>query len=259
MRNREIHVVKFGSSLLTNGDGVNKAAIRGYAEGLAKRHNDDQLIIVTSGAVQAGLQKARWQRTAEEVTRLKEPQLAAIGMAAIFRMWESAFEEQGGLAASVAVTHRQLDKGRWWQRKRRKEYGNFMQFIHDNGQEDVETIVNEADAISVTELIKLHTGGENDGLASHVARSVGATSLTLFKTKGGLIDDQGRLIDEVNSGNIGEVRQMAALRRQSAGGRGGIQAGIDACWAAAEQGIEARIAAINHDMSGQDVTNFVVG
>lgn len=250
----KIHVHKFGSELLTNSVGVDEEAIYEYARGLTETYGDDQLIVVTSGAVAAGRQLAIHSRGEDHAAQLSTQQHAAIGQSAIFRVWERAFAAQRMLAASAAITHRQLAGAIPLEKK------VFDKFIYDNGMAGIVTNVNEADALSVKELILLRTGGENDGLASHMAREYGAYSLYLWKAEGGLFDDDNQLIETVDADNIESVKVMAGNRSKSQKGRGGIAAGVDAAWKAASEGVShVQIGAVTPDMHGKLVTQFVVG
>lgn len=255
-------VVKTGGNLIKNGDGINTAAIFGYAAGFAETycHQGKGLIVVTSGAAPAGKHRAEHMYGQEWANQLTLQQQAALGATAVFNAWEQGFAEEGVLAASVPITHRQLGGGSLWRRiPNWKEKRMFAQTLHDNAQSGIVTVVNEADAISIAELMQLKCGGDNDGLASHLARTVGAESLTLFTKKGGVFDDDGNLITEVNRHNIHAVKQMAARRVVGDEGRGGLSTKIEAAWQAAHEGIDATIAAVNQDMTGDQITRFVVG
>lgn len=258
----EIAVVKFGSNLVKNDKGLNNEAIFGYARGLVETYTQQGtgLIVVTSGAVAAGKHRAEeGYFSPDEIEKMTLEQFSSLGATAIFHTWEEAFEEQGVMAASVPVTHRQLGGGSIWQRlTNRHEKKTFQKTILDNMEHGIPMVINEADAISVTELMKLKCGGDNDGLGSHLAVAVGADTFTIFTKKGGLYDDEGALIELVNRHNIHSVSDMVARRDVSTEGRGGFPTKLEACWRAAKVGVAAQIAAVNHDMTGEKVTRFVV-
>lgn len=258
----EIAVVKFGSNLVKNDDGLNTEAIFGYAQGLVESYTEQGrgLIVVTSGAVAAGRHRAEEGFfSSAEIESMTLEQFSSLGATAIFNTWEEAFEEQGVMAASVPVTHRQLGGGPIWERlSNHREKKTFLKTLLDNMEHGIPMIINEADAISVTELMKLKCGGDNDGLGSHLATAVKADLFTIFTKKGGLYDDDGQLIEVVGRHNLREVRQMVARRDVSNEGRGGFPTKLEACWRAAKVGVASQIAAVNQDMTGQKVTRFVV-
>lgn len=252
--NKTIVVVKFGSELLSDDSGIMQSAIDGYARGLSHRlMNGHKLIVVTSGAVSAGAGLVR-----ERGVKMQEYQsavLAQLGCAAVTRAWEIAFAKLGILAGGLLVTHHQLSA--------KKEGGYFTQHLLDAAALGVVSIINENDALSDIELMQLAAGGDNDGLARHIAASVGAAELVLFTKDGGIVDETGRLIAEVTNANIRQIEQMLAVRSSSkkatGRGRGGIVSKFAAAKAAAQAGIATKIAAADHDMTGNNATEFVVG
>jgi glutamate 5-kinase len=255
------HEAKFGSNLVTCSDGIDYSAIESYATGFVESGQAEEgLIIVTSGAVVAGEVSARLTMEEERVSKLTLKQKSALGSVAVFAAWESAFRGLGVEAASFAVTHHQLlcDKRRHNLRNR-KEKINFRNLVISNAREGIVTVTNEADHFSNVELMKLRFGGDNDGLASHIARGIGVRSLTIFAKMGGIFDENGELITVVDDDNIRQVRKIAATRDVSATGRGGLLTKIDACRSAAKAGIFTRIASTSSDMSGINATEFVVG
>lgn len=243
---KEFVVVKFGSELVTDKNGVDQASIDQYADGLTGQYAQDSLVVVTSGAVKTG--RARWER-AGNTGELPLVTAAQLGSAAIIAAWELAFNRVGRMAGGLLVTHHEIEDS--------TEGPMFANALNMAASADVVSLINENDALSNKELMKLATGGDNDGLASHIARVLSAREMTLFTTKGGVIDDDGDLIDKIDPSSIDEVRRMVENRKAGAGGRGGMPTKLEAAWEAAEAGVATRMAAVNHDMSGQQVTEFI--
>ena len=254
MMNNKIDVVKFGSNLVTDTDnGLNTTAINKYVSGLCEQYQDG-LIVVTSGAVATGRARARELYGVEEAQELSDKMCAGLGATAVFNAWETAFLEQRRGASSYPITHHQLNDI-----SAGSSDTNFVEMLLENAKQGIVSIINEADALSDIELMLLACGGDNDGLAAHVARAVGARSLTLFTKKGGIFDDSGNLISRVDKININKVRDIAQKRQSSSMGRGGLITKVNAARESAGAGIYTRIAGINKDMSGKDATEFVVG
>lgn len=248
---------KFSSGLVTNEDGIDHDAIRAYTAGMAETYvrQGKGLIVVTSGAIAAGRQRAEAINGREAMLKMTTQQLATCGTIAMFAAWEDAWKEQGVLSGSVAVTHRQLAGRSLWKRlSNRREKRVFAQTLKDNRGAGMVTNINESDAISIAELFK-----ENDGLGCHVSITAGVDEYQMFTKNGGLVDEDGRLVQEVNAGNIDWARDLVASREVSSTGRGGFSAKIEAGWEAAQAGIAASIACVNEDMTGERVTRFVVG
>lgn len=238
----KIEVNKYGSSQVANGTGVDRSRIEDHVSKIVDKR---KLVVVTSGAVAAG-RALYYSGGGEHLAETIENQkfFAGLGCTAVFGAFEEAFRNRGRMVASYPITHHDLDHS-----------DQFLDAINLNLERGVVNIINEADAFSVTELLKLKTGGDNDGLAAHVAIALGAHSLTIITDKGGIYDDNKSLVEEVNTSNIEQIRIMIKDRAKSNLGRGGIDMKKEACWEAALGGVAARIT----DADGQNATRFVVG
>lgn len=244
-----ITVVKFGSELVANGVGVEQSRINDYASGLVETYGADGLIVVTSGAVASG--KARVQQAGERLEDYSDVTLAQLGCASVMRAWEAAFERAGVMAGGLLTTHHEIED--------LEEGPSLVRAINAARRNRVISVINENDAMSNRELIELAYGGDNDGLASHIARAVGADALMLFSTMGGVFDDDGELIERVDQTNIEQVRDIAIERAPGKDGRGGLVTKVNSAYEAAEAGIASQITGVNADMTGENSTSFVVG
>src|SRR6185295_14979249 len=107
-------VVKIGSALLTrDGQGLNREAIEDWVTQLAQlRARGIEIVLVTSGAVAAGMQ--RLGRT-ERPHALHELQaMAAVGQMTLVQTYETAFQRHGRQTAQVLLTHEDLaDRNRY--------------------------------------------------------------------------------------------------------------------------------------------------
>jgi glutamate 5-kinase len=250
---KEFKVVKFGSELVTNKDGVDYGKIEAYADGLAEQLNKRSLIVVTSGAVAAG--EARERKMGRDTEKYSASTLAQLGCASIMRAWELAFEDRGVSSGGLLVTHHELGS--------KNEGTRFVEQLYESAGKDIVSIINENDALSNFELMQLACGGDNDGLACHIAEAVNAKELTLFTGLGGIVDQYGELISRIDETNAGDVHAMLlgrAVEEKGRGiGRGGIVKKFEAARLAASIGIKTQIAAVNDGMSGNRVTEFMVG
>ena len=238
----KIEVVKFGSDLIANTNGVDRSRIEAHVSRLVDKR---RLIIVTSGAVATGRAIYRMNGATELAETLENQKyLAGLGCTAVFNAFEEAFRAQGRLVASYPITHQDLEQNE-----------HLLQAVDANMHRDTVVIFNEADAYSQTELMELKTGGDNDGLAAHVAIVTKAGVLTLVTENGGIIDQNDNLVEIVNCKNANQIQQMVNERPASKNGRGGIKTKTAACVRAMHAGIESYIT----DEYGQRVTRFVVG
>lgn len=240
-----ITVVKFGSELVAAEEGISEEKIGEYAEGLVGSYIDDGLVVVTSGAVLAG--RSRVLERGDDPARFNDVTLAQLGSASIMSAWERAFAENDVLAGGLLTTHHEIEDS--------AEGPYLFRAIDFAKASGVACIINENDALSDRELMKLAHCEDNDGLASHIATSIGARSLKIFTKMGGIIDDDGELIEEVNMQNHASVSAKLQKRyRKPGNGRGGIGAKLDATWKAARAGVDSSIAKPNKDMTGDYVT-----
>ncbi|MCB9823166.1 hypothetical protein H6800_02730 [Candidatus Nomurabacteria bacterium] len=249
----KIIVVKFGSELVTNNSGVKQLLIDQYAKGLVSTYLPSSLIVVTSGAVKAG--QARAKKFVKSGNNLSEVTLSQLGASSIVSAWESAFAKVNVLAGGLLVTHHELQDT--------SEGPQFVVALQSALKLGVVSIVNENDALSDTELMKLTVGGDNDGLAAHIAKKVNAFKLVLFTAKGGVIDDENCLVDTIDPNNKVRIEDMLSKRTSSKHknrtGRGGMVSKFQAACEASSSGIESIIAMPSTDMRGEQITKFVVG
>lgn len=246
---------KFGSELVTNMDGVDHEAIRGYAQGLIGEYGPSGLIVVTSGAVAAG--RLRVERWGEDEGDYKLKTLAQLGSASIIKAWEDAFDGIGIKAGGLLTTHHEIDDS--------DEGPSLVESIKWAADRYVVSIVNENDALSNFELMKLLTGGENDGLAAHLAIATGCARLRLFTRSGGIIDDDSELVNTIDSSNYFSVYRMLYQRgrdsqqKKTGNGRGGAHVKVKWAMRAAKQGIDTQILRTGRRDSNRYGTKVVVG
>jgi glutamate 5-kinase len=243
-----IHVVKLGSEL------AQKEQLYAYARGLSETYDNTVQTIVTSGAVAAGA--AYEEAMGHDVTDYKDVTLAQIGGAIINGWWSDAYRELGITTGGLFVTDRELDD--------LQEGARLRETLLEARRHGIVTTVNENDPLSNRGLMANKYGGDNDGIASHLAQFIGADALTLFTKKGGIFDSNNRLIELITDQNRDEIRAMlvekAVSNKARGKGRGGIVTKFDSAWAAAKGGVkDVRVTAVSIDMAGVNTTRFVVG
>lgn len=223
---RELLVAKFGSDLVANGHGVDTDKLAGYARGLVRQLGRHDLMVVTSGAVAAGRAIVRENaRGTEKKQEIDTAVLAGIGSTAVMQAWQAAFGEYGVLTAGLLVTHHEIAE--------EHEGKKLRDTLAASIASGVVPVVNENDALSDDELMKLHTGGDNDGLAAHLASIAGARGLRLFTVHGGLHNEDGQHVPVVDGSNIEAVNRMLQARTCVEGptnGRGGMSSKVAAAY-----------------------------
>jgi glutamate 5-kinase len=238
----EIAVVKFGSATVARESqvGIENQRLRGYALYLKELSEKFGLIMVSSGSIASG--RARWYAKHKEDEPVSEQSLATLGNTAIHRDWASALDTHQMLAGHIEVTHHEIDD---------REEGKMLQkVLSDNLQAGIVSIVNENDALSDVEIKKMSYGGDNDGLASHIARLVGARHLLLLTDKDGVHDENNQIVEEINTESIEWARRLVWEEGIKTDRKGGMKSKIEAAYAASQAGVEAHIGRAGANLLG---------
>ncbi len=231
-----IVVVKIGTSSVTLPDGgVSDEAVARLCEQVAElRHLGHRAVVVTSGAVTAGvaaLAPGR-ARPGDPVTLQA---LASIGQHRLMRVYDDAFAAHGMLAGQVLLAP--LDFG---ERGRYLHARDTLRRLLDLG---VVPVVNENDAIADDEI----RFGDNDRLAALVAHLLGADLMVLLTDLAGLFSADPRV--DAGATLIEEVREIDHDLEKAAGGslneaaRGGMASKLAAAKMAAWSGVRTVVAA----------------
>ena len=103
-------VIKVGSALLTDdGKGINETIIASWAAQIsAMREQGIEVVMVSSGAVAAGIKRLGWARRPERMHELQAA--AAVGQSELVHTYERAFGAHGAScsSASMAMTWRPI-------------------------------------------------------------------------------------------------------------------------------------------------------
>jgi glutamate 5-kinase len=222
-------VVKVGTRVLTGADG---RLDPGRIETLGRQIDvlcttGRQVVLVSSGAVGAGLGRMGLDRRPDELARLQA--VAAIGQSCLIEAWERALRGHGRHAAQVLLVADDLQD-----RSRYLNIRNTLRALLDYGAVPV---INENDTVSVEELRT--SFGDNDRLAALVATLLGAPLLVLLSDVDGLFD---RHPSEPGATVLRDVAEIDAavegLARDRPGGlsKGGMASKIAAARIVTEAG-----------------------
>jgi len=220
-------VVKVGSALLTrDGQGLNTDGIAGWtAQMAALRARRVDVVLVTSGAVAAGMQ--RLGRTARPHALHELQAMAAVGQMGLVQAYETAFQRHGLHTAQVLLTHDDLAN--------RNRYLNARSALNTLLALGVVPVINENDTVA-TEEIRF---GDNDTLAAMAANLVEADLLVILTDQAGLyerdprIDPAAKLVHE---GAAGDPRLLEMAGGSGVFGRGGMRTKLLAAERAAHSG-----------------------
>ena len=221
-------VVKIGSALLTaDGRGLDRAAMAVWVEQMVALHAAGvELVLVSSGAVAAGMSRLGWSVRPSAIHELQAA--AAVGQMGLVQAWESSFGEHGKHTAQILLTHDDLSD--------RKRYLNARSTLRTLVELGAIPVINENDTV-VTDEIRF---GDNDTLAALVANLVEADLLVILTDRDGMFDadprnnPDARLISEARADD--PALDAVAGGTGGALGRGGMQTKLRAARLAARSG-----------------------
>ncbi|QJQ94289.1 MULTISPECIES: glutamate 5-kinase [Halomonadaceae] len=226
-------VVKIGSALLTNdGRGLDEAAIGGWVDQIVALHRRGiEVVLVSSGAVAAGMVRLGWQARPSAVHELQAA--AAVGQNGLTQCYDHHFGRHGLLTAQVLLTHDDLSN--------RKRYLNARSALRTLVDLRVVPVINENDTV-VTDEIRF---GDNDTLGALVANLLEADALVILTDQEGLFDADPRHHPEaslIHEGRAGDPSLAAMAGDGGALGRGGMTTKVLAARLAARSGAVTAIA-----------------
>lgn len=200
LKNIERIVVKVGTSTLTYPDmSLNLDCIESLARELAEaRKNGKDVVLVTSGAIAAGMWKLGWKTRPKTIPG--QQAAAAVGQSHLMHTYEVIFRKYDQLVAQVLLTQADISD--------RKRYTNASNTLSTLMQCGVIPIINENDTVAVDE-IKV---GENDTLSALVANLIKANLLLILSDVDGFYDNSGQV--------IGVVELITNELKEMAGGKG---------------------------------------
>jgi glutamate 5-kinase len=173
-------VVKVGSNVLTQDNGLNLKAMRSIARQICKLiDNGLEVILVSSGAMASGVRKIGLAKRPDALP--KRQAVAAIGQAGLMMEYEKAFGRYRQKVAQILLTSEDLSS--------RKRYLNARNTLNTLLSWKVVPIVNENDTVWVEE-IKL---GDNDNLAAMITLLMDADVLINLTDIDGLYTQDPRV------------------------------------------------------------------
>jgi len=233
-------VVKIGTSSITvAGGAIDAAAITKLcAEVASVRQEGHQVVVVTSGAISAGLPPLGFSgRRPADLATLQA--VAAVGQSHLMQVYNVALASLGLVGGQVLLAP--LDF------VHRKQYLHARQTLQRLLELGVVPIVNENDAVADDEI----RYGDNDRLAALVAHLVRADLLVLLTDTPGLLtadprlDEGASLIEEIVE--VDHELEAVAGGAGSRAGSGGMASKLASAKIAAWSGVRVVIAAAGRD------------
>jgi glutamate 5-kinase len=189
------------------------------------------VVLVSSGAVAAGMVRLGWQARPSAVHALQAA--AAVGQNVLTECYEGHFDRHGMLTAQILLTHDDLSN--------RKRYLNARSALRTLVELRVVPVVNENDTV-VTDEIRF---GDNDTLGALVANLLEADALIILTDQEGLFDADPRHNPEASlipEARADDARLTAMAGGGGALGRGGMATKVRAARLAARSGAVTAIA-----------------
>lgn len=245
-------VVKIGSSSVTGADGrVNESAIaKCCAEVATQRRAGHQVVVVTSGAIAAGLPALGMVRgDAADVVTLQA--VAAVGQSRLMRVWDDTLAANHLVGGQVLIAPLDFTIRRQYLHAR-ATLGRLLAL-------GVVPVVNENDVLADDEI----RFGDNDRLAALVGHLVKAEVLVLLTDTPGVLTADPRLDDSASL--IEEIIEVDAELEAAAGGAGsdrgsgGMASKLAAAKIAAWSGVRVVIAAADRPEVLADAVADVAG
>ncbi len=247
-------VVKLGTGILTSrGKQIDPGQVdQLVAQVAAQRAADREVVVVSSGAVGAGMGALGLAKRPTDLSDLQA--CAAVGQSRLMATYSELFARHNLPVAQVLLTHDDLEH-----RDRHLNARNTLVSLLEKG---VVPIVNENDAVSYTEL----KFGDNDWLAALVACLLPADLLVVLTTVDGLVENFG----QKNPRTLPVVETIDANIKKLAGGTlsataiGGMEAKLRAAGMTARTGIPMVIASgkkkrvLANIIGGRDEGTFFV-
>ncbi|SHK47304.1 glutamate 5-kinase [Desulforamulus aeronauticus] len=238
MENYKRMVIKIGSSSLTDRQGLlDESRMSALTKAIAKLVQEGwQPILVSSGAVAAGLGHLGWSRA--HLTMPERQAAASVGQGLLMEKYNELFSKQHLHVGQILLTKEDLAD--------RKRYLNARNTLNVLLDREILPIVNENDTVAFAEI----RFGDNDTLSALVAGLVDAELLIILTDIDGLYSGDPR--KDPTAELIPVVQQIDESILQTAGGSGspvgtgGMRTKLAAARIAARSGLRTVVA------SGQD-------
>jgi glutamate 5-kinase len=228
------YVVKLGSSIVAEDTGELRAdVLTRVCDEVAARHAaEDEVVVVTSGAIARGMRIMELPMRPRAIEDLQAA--SAVGQGKLYRVYDELLRERGVTSAQVLLT--------FFDMSARTHYLNARQTLRRLLDLGVVPVINENDTTTTDEI----SFGDNDFLAAQVAVLIGADRLVLLTDTDGLytgdprVDPAAALVEEVS-----DFEALGALQighATSPLGSGGMRSKVVAAEMATAGGIPTVIA-----------------
>lgn len=185
-------VVKLGTGVLTDSRKQPDLAQMEQLVGqiVAQRRAGKEVVLVSSGAVGAGMGALGYKRRPSDLAELQA--CAAVGQSRLMAIYEKLFGAHGLAVAQILLTHDDL--------QHHERHLNARNTLVTLLQRGVVPIINENDVVSFTEL----KFGDNDKLSALVASLLPADLLVILTSVDGVLENFG----QANSRTVSVIERI---------------------------------------------------
>jgi len=216
-------VVKVGTSSLTEGFNLSVRKVSAIVADVMRLRKDKvEVIIVSSGAIAAGMGELGLRQKPQDVKKLQA--LAAIGQNELMKAYGKCFARYKQKVAQVLLTKKDFTD--------RKSYLNIKNTLTQLLESGVVPIINENDSVSVEEILS----GDNDNLAAIVAVNMESDALVM-------LSDHGFKMKKTDKHAVAVIPEITSEVRKAAGGgsargKGGMASKIKAAEKTMNAGVD---------------------
>ena len=239
-------VVKVGSSSITDRSGrIDMPQLNALVDAIAAaRAGGPDVVVVSSGAVAAGLEPLGMQRRPRDLATRQAA--ASVGQGLLLARYTSLFAAHGLTVGQVLMTVEDVT--------RQASYANAQRTFTRLLELGAVPVVNENDTVATNEL----RFGDNDRLAALVAHLVGAEALFLLSDVDALYTDHPSRPGARRITDVAEVEDLDVdtSRNGSSVGTGGMTTKLEAARIATHAGVNTVLAsatAVRSALAGEPV------
>jgi len=239
-------LIKFGSATLTKENKLNYNFLEEKAKDIAKlQKQGNEIIIVSSGAVAAGMETLNLKQRPKETLELQA--LSGIGQIRLMNHFAELFKSQDIDIAQVLLTHHNFST--------KEEQENLKQVINSYLKKDIIPIINENDVVSKEEFMGNSVGkfSDNDILAALVATELKVDVMILITDVIGLCNVDPKKNDcadiiETISKITPEIEKIASKETNKLG-KGGMASKVKAAKMVMSKGIITIVGSGEHSIN----------
>jgi len=253
-------IVKIGTRVIAQASGrPDLERLRSIVRQLAALHKRGyQVLVVTSGAIGAGMEILGLKQRPKEVPDLQ--MCAAVGQARLMTHYETFFAEEKIITGQVLLTHADL--------QHRIRIANIRRSLEHLMRAGVIPVINENDVVADEEIKADLSLGDNDFLASLIVKLVRADLLVLLSTVDGVLAPTGpdKAMQRIPCIEQFDQKLFDLVMPPVEGGisKGGMDSKLTAAQAAAKAGCTVVIANGRQDdvltdcLEGKDVGTLIL-